>query len=480
MQDYYRPVYHFTARQGWMNDPNGLIQFRGTYHAFYQHYPYAPKWGPMHWGHAVSRDLVHWEHLPIALYPDQDYEKGCFTGSAVDNNGELTLVYTAHHDERSPRETQCLAFSRDGIYFTKYEKNPVIKGPPPGYGEEFRDPKVFRRGEDWYIVVGCTRENRGGVLLYTSPDLRRWDLVGLFCESDGAQGIMWECPNFFQLDGAWVLLISPIDMEKARCIFITGEADFEKPAFMQKKWSRADYGLDFYAPQVFTDERGRCILLGWMDMWGDFPTRKDGWAGAFTFPRQLFLEGATVCQRPVEELALLRRKELFNGNLKLRRGQKNNLANIQGDCLEIEFTIPRGKLESGVLTMLLRASADRKERVLLQWDLSSQVFTLDKEQSGSGQGDTPKPAARKQPWAGLSTEKTSIPLEEDGEKQVHILVDRSSIEIFLCGGKFVFTNWIFPRPASVFYDLFMEGAELSIPDLKIFELGSGLETPASG
>ncbi|MDR1419609.1 MAG: sucrose-6-phosphate hydrolase [Treponema sp.] len=456
MQDYYRPVYHFTPRQGWMNDPNGLIQFRGTYHAFYQHNPYAPKWGPMHWGHAASRDLVHWEHLPIALYPDQDYETGCFSGSAVDNKGELTLVYTAHHDGRSPRETQCLALSRDGIYFNKYEKNPVIGGAPAGYSEEFRDPKVFHHGETWYSVVGCARENRGGVLLYRSKNLRQWDLAGRFCESSGDQGIMWECPNFFEIDGAWVLLVSPIDMEKARTIFITGEVDFEKPVFTQKRWRKADYGYDFYAPQVFTDDRGRRILFSWMDLWkGDFSTLTDGWAGALTFPRELFLENGVVCQRPVEELALLRKKELFSGPLSLLPGKRNNLSGIEGDCLEIAFTIPKNE---AFLTMYLRASGDRKEKTVLSWDPSSRMFSLDKGHSGIGR-----------------PEKINIPLKEDGENDIdlRILIDRSSLELFLYGGKYTVTNWIFPQPSSFFYDIFAEGREISIPDMRIFELGLG-------
>jgi beta-fructofuranosidase len=441
-----------------MNDPNGLIQFRGTYHAFYQHNPYAPKWGPMHWGHAVSRDLVHWEHLPIALYPDQDYERGCFSGSAVDNNGELTLLYTAHHDGRSPRETQCLALSRDGIYFTKYEKNPVIPGPPPGYSEEFRDPKAFRHGEDWYLVAGGARENRGGVLLYKSKDLRHWDLAGLFCESDGVQGVMWECPNFFELDGRWILLVSPIDMEKARTMFISGETDFEKPAFAQKSWRKADYGYDFYAPQVFTDDRGRRILLGWMDLWkGDFSTLTDGWAGAFTFPRELFLERGEVCQRPVEELALLRKRELFSGPLSLIPGRRNMLPGVEGDSMEISFTVPgAGTGGQRTLTMYLRASADEKEKTVLQWDSSSRAFSLDKGHSGRGR-----------------REKINIPLKEDGEKDidVQILIDHSSVELFLCGGKYSVTNWIFPRPSSLFYDIFAEGGEIAIPDMRVVELG---------
>jgi beta-fructofuranosidase len=454
VDDYYRPVYHLSPRQGWMNDPNGLIQFRGSYHAFYQHYPHAPEWGPMHWGHAISRDLVHWDHLPIALYPSPDGNLHCFSGSAVDNNGELTLIYTAHNHNHSPKESQWLAASTDGIHFAKYKHNPVIPAPPAGYGEDFRDPYVFRRGEDWYLTAGCTREGRGGVLLYKSKDLRQWDLAGRFCESDGSQGTMWECPSFFELDDVWVLLCSPMNMKGAKCIFISGKADFEKPFFNQERWQNADYGHEFYAPQVFQDDRGRRILIGWMDMWnGEFPTRKDGWAGAFTFPRELFLRNGSVYQRPVEELALLRGKELFSGKLDLSPGKKDRLPNITGDCLEIVFSIPALTPENTILKLLLRASGDRKERTLLQWDMGSHIFTVDKEQSGGGY-----------------SEKINVPWKETEDMEIQILIDRSSVEVFLFSGKYTVTSRIYPRPSSIYYDIFTEGTGLSIPNLKIIEL----------
>lgn len=139
--DYYRLKYHVMPECGWMNDPNGLVEYKGEYHAFFQHYPDAPEWGAMHWGHAVSRDLLNWRYLPIALTPDQPYEKGCFSGSAAVCGDELTLFYTAHDDNRTPIEVQCVATSTDGVHFAKYEGNPVISAPPKGFGEDFRDPK---------------------------------------------------------------------------------------------------------------------------------------------------------------------------------------------------------------------------------------------------------------------------------------------------------------------------------------------------
>jgi beta-fructofuranosidase len=453
-RDYYRLSYHVMPEAGWMNDPNGLIVYNGKYHVFYQTYPYAPGWGPMHWGHVTSGDLIHWEYLPFALAPDQLYEKGCYSGSAVDNNGELTLIYTAHDDARSPKEAQCIAFSADGVKFRKYEKNPVIPGPPEGFGEDFRDPKVFRRGDLWYLIAGCTKDRQGGILLYSSKDLRDWECLGLVCKSNGKQGEMWECPDLFELDNTWTLMVSPMNMKNSKTIFITGSMDFGTAAFTQKQWQDVDYGFEFYSPRTFQDDRGRRILIGWMDMWmGEYPTQKNGWSGALTFPRELFMKDGKIWQRPVEELQYLRKKELFNGKLSLREGKKDNLPGIKGDCMEISFTIPETE-NSGILTLYLRSSENWKERTMLSYNFNSRVFTIDKRQSGSG-----RPSQVTIPHRGIE----KIP--------VHILIDKSSVEIFLGGGKYAVTHRIYPQRSSVYYDIFTESVDIEIPDLIMYELG---------
>jgi beta-fructofuranosidase len=453
--DHWRLKYHLMPEGGWMNDPNGLIQYQGKYHVFYQHNPDSAEWGPMHWGHAVSSDLARWEYLPFALVPDQSYEQGCFSGSAVENRGELSLLYTAHHEGRSPKQAQCAAFSSDGVNFTKYEKNPVIPGPPPGFGEDFRDPKVFRRGELWYLVAGCTREGRGGVLLYSSPDLRRWEYRGLASESDGTLGEMWECPDLFPLGEAWTLMCSPINMKDSKCVFFSGDMDFETGRFTRRDLREVDYGSGFYAPQSFADQRGRRILLGWMDRpEGPVPTQKKGWAGCLSFPRELFREGGEIRQRPVEELALLRRRELFGGSLSLKAGKGGGLAGLRGDSLEFQFTLPPGR-RGGKLSLYLRSPEDRAEKTVLSYDFNERRFTLDKRDSGADrQGLTRLP-----------------PVEGEGEIPVHILVDASSVEIFLYGGKYAVSNRIYPGPSSLYYDIIAEGGDLVIPSFRVWELG---------
>lgn len=205
------PHYHLAARAGWINDPNGLVWFDGWYHAFYQHHPYSTQWGPMHWGHARSKDLVHWEHLPVALAPEGPEDKdGCFSGSAVVDGDTLALIYTGHKfhgdpgDEANLYQVQCLATSRDGIHF---ERQGMVVDTPPGM-HHFRDPKVWWEGDSWYMIVGAREGDTGQVRLYRSADLRQWQDVGVLDEAESAMGYMWECPDFFTLNGKRVLMFS--------------------------------------------------------------------------------------------------------------------------------------------------------------------------------------------------------------------------------------------------------------------------------
>ena len=193
------PAFHITGERGWINDPNGLVKFRGEYHVFFQYYPGATKWGPMHWGHVKSRDLAHWERLPVALAPDAN-EDGCFSGSAVEWKGKLWLLYTGFKENgggENVRQLQCLASSEDGVHFTKHGVVIGERELPPSYCPwDFRDPKLFRRGETFYCVVAARKRGAGGrILLFSSEDLFRWAFVCDLFGSDGA-GFMTECPDY--------------------------------------------------------------------------------------------------------------------------------------------------------------------------------------------------------------------------------------------------------------------------------------------
>ena len=222
-----RPVFHLTPRVGWMNDPNGFSYYNGAYHMFYQYYPYRPFWGPMHWGHAVSKDLLHWNYLPAALAPDEPYENGggCFSGSAIDlADGRQLLVYTGVLSEKQPDGTmhdvqqQCVAVG-DGVNYEKCENNPVMTAkqlPSDSNRFDFRDPKVWKAADGSYrcVMVNCDNKGDGRAVLFESKDGFSWNFKSILAQNNGKFGKMWECPDLFELDGKAVLIVSPSEQRR--------------------------------------------------------------------------------------------------------------------------------------------------------------------------------------------------------------------------------------------------------------------------
>lgn len=437
IQDPFYPAWHISAPSGWINDPNGLIQMNGIYHVFYQLHPYSAEWGPMHWGHVSSHDLVHWQHEPIALAPDQPYESGCFSGSAVNDNGILTLIYTAHKNNEVNKETQCIARSFDnGKTFQKIPENPVIAGPPADGTADFRDPKVWFQDGCWQMVIGSGKNEIGRALIYISDDLIHWKYRGIMCESDGTQGTLWECPNFCTVDGTDILIVSPLRMKGYKNFYCIGERDSETGKFSMGKCRELDYGISYYAAQVFQDERGRVLLFSWMDMWRQhFPTQPNGWAGMLTLPRVLHMRGSTLLQQPVPELALLRQKRLLSGSFTLT-GKNDPLRTLQGECLEIFFTFRPSALHSG-FKLGLRVSHRNVPRTELIYDRIQNTFLLI-PCSPLLDNASPRPA----------------PCESENELlDVHIFIDCSSIEIFIDEGAICISQRIYPDKDSIYYDL---------------------------
>ena len=269
--------YHIAAPANWINDPNGFCFYKGEYHLFYQYHPYSSQWGPMHWGHVASKDLADWEHRPIALAPTDEYDKGgCFSGSAIENDGKLYLLYTGHVDLDNSNggndriETQCLAVSDDGKHFEKVENNPVIKALPGNLNirtEHFRDPKVWKHGDWYYTVVGVqTKEESGQVVVYKSQDLINWEFLNIMATSSVKEnlGFMWECPNFAEVNGHEALILSPQGVKSEGNKFLNlhqsgyflGKMDYSTGIFERENdFEMLDYGFDFYAPQIMQDEK---------------------------------------------------------------------------------------------------------------------------------------------------------------------------------------------------------------------------------
>ena len=464
------PVYHIAAPYGWINDPNGFSFFKGEYHFFYQHYPYDTQWGPMHWGHVVSKDLAHWRHLPVALAPDQkydvDYTGGCFSGSGIEKDGKLYLIYTAHHETKDGKrtETQALAVSSDGINFEKSKKNPIIKVPKGNdfSAVDFRDPKVWEHNGKYYMIVGTKTTDTpslGEIMFFESKDLENWTYRGIAAKSKNAdEGFMWECPNFAEVDGKDVLILSPMlndnGKEAHKVVYTIGNMDYKAGKLSHGNFDLLDYGFDFYAPQVMQAPDGRCLMVGWMDTWDIDIVEKtsgDGWACMMTVPRELHFKDGKIISTPVKELEKLRGKETSYQNCTLT--ESTSLGNIRGNVGELLFNIDTAASKS--FKIKVRCSAT--EETVLSYDNSTGIFSVNRDKSGQGAGGTSQ--AQIKPCNNL---------------KLQIFLDKSSVEVFVNDGEAVLSNRIYPLESSQDIVFVPEGT-LKINQVTFYQLESGLK-----
>lgn len=326
VKDKYYPRWHLAPITGLLNDPNGFSFDGKYYHLFYQWNPLSCEHRNKCWGHWRSKDLITWQHQPIALMPDEVYDKdGCYSGSAAMNNGKLTLCYTGNikfsHGGRSA--WQCLAVENEQGDFDKL--GPVL-GLPEGYSGHVRDPKIWQYQNRWYMVLGAqTLDNQGKVLLYTAPDLYQWQLLGELAGSHlggfGDAGYMWECPDLFELNGAFILLTCPQGIKPEEKYFLNthssayliGHFDYNTHQFSHGELIELDAGFEFYAPQTTLAADGRRIMFGWMgvpdgeEMYQ--PTIINGWIHQMTCPRELEIKQGKLYQQPIKELQQLRNKQ---------------------------------------------------------------------------------------------------------------------------------------------------------------------------
>lgn len=382
----YRLKYHIMGKQGWINDPNGMIYFKGYYHVFFQHSPHDSKWGPMHWGHVRSKDLIHWENLPIALFPEA--EDGCFSGSAIEHDGKLFLLYTAHHELKgevvSVVQEQNLAYSEDGINFVKYEGNPVIKAPMLNNTADFRDPKIWSDGHKFYCVIGGqTLDKRGQVLVYESDDIYHWNFKQTLAQASEAskEGYMWECPDYFEINGQKILIISPQGIKEQderfnnlfQCGYFIGREENGKLTYQPDSFQELDYGHDFYAAQTLLAPDGRRILIAWMAMWEqDMPEQVDGWAGCMTFPRELIIKDDQIFMRPVRELALLEQEVILEeilSNYQMTYANRSlEIETFASEASDFDLTLSYGESD-------LNLSYQNGKLFLTKTGYPSRVFT---------------------------------------------------------------------------------------------------------
>ncbi|WP_134699409.1 sucrose-6-phosphate hydrolase [Ammoniphilus sp. YIM 78166] len=433
--DPYRLTYHLMPPVGLLNDPNGFIHWKGTYHLFYQWMPFKTGHGAKFWGHYSSPDLVHWTHEGIALTPSDWFDKnGCYSGSAVDDNGTLTVFYTGNvKDEKNNRETyQCLAVSEDGLEF---EKQGVVATLPKGYTAHFRDPKVWKKGEHWYMVVGAqSLQLDGKAVLFRSSNLKEWEHLGAIAGGNtdrlGYFGYMWECPDLFELNGKDVLVVCPQGIEPEGMLYqnvyqagyFVGQLDYEKARYTHGQFTELDRGFEFYAPQTTLDAKGRRLLVAWMgvpDQQEDQqPTISHKWVHTMTIPRELTLIDGKLYQQPIKELEQLRQNQVSYEQVSINNG-----------VLELDQV--RGKsIELGIQDL---SYGDRSIEISLRGEIR---FIYDPQEKQAT-------LERKSYVNGL-TEARHCRLERLTSLQ--IFLDTSSLEIFVNGGEEVFTSRIFPYP----------------------------------
>ena len=509
--DYYRPSYHFTPLYGWMNDPNGMVYKDGEYHLYFQYNPYGSKWGNMHWGHAVSKDLVHWEHLDPAIA--RDPVGHIFSGSSVVDKkntagfgkNAIIAIYTnnssVNHDE-----VQCIAYSNDnGRTFTKYEGNPVLT-PFDGL-KDFRDPKVFwyEKGKCWYMIVSADKETR----FYKSKNLKKWTYVSAFGKGLGQQPCQYECPDFFQLpvNGdkkkmKWVMTmnINPgCWFGGSATEYFVGDFDGKKftcPDANEVKW--LDWGKDHYATVTFSNTGDRVLGITWMSNWqyANLTPFKQN-RGANGLPRELKLYEKNgkyyISEDVAPEVYALRKdtKNVADASVADEKMLAGVAANMEG-AFEIEADVtPDANGIAGI-----EISNNKRERTMIYFDMKQGKVVMDRTESGLTDfgkqavphdielaWDKQRAAEGKEParitnsinykndfalatWAPLS-------LCEDGKKTYHvdIFVDKSSVELFVDGGRIAMTNLVFPIAPYENVKLYTQGGKAEFKNLKVHKLG---------
>lgn len=456
--DPHRPRYHFLPPANWLNDPNGLIHWRGQYHLFYQHNPLAAHWGVIHWGHAVSDDLVHWRDLPIALSPTPDTPDagGCWSGCIVDDDGVPTMVYTGLRDRV---QRPCLATSDDDLLtWTKYAGNPLIAAPPPEFDQnEFRDHCIWKTGDTWYQVIGSSVPEVGGAaLLYRSQNLRDWEYLHPLCTgAKDETGTVWECPDFFALGDTFVLAISPIPLRKS--LYMVGS--YADQRFTPASIHDLDIGGHFYAPQTLRDASDRRIMFGWL--WeGRSQAAQDaaGWAGVMSLPRVLSARpGGQIEFRPAPELAALRGAQQRWENLQIEPAATTAL-DAQGDSLEIIAVLAPGDATS--LGIDLRRSPDGAEYTRISYDRAQQRLEIDRRRASSNDDDQ------------HDIHGGALELADGEPLRLHIFVDRSVIEVFandrVCAASRVYPS----RADSLGVALFAEGGAAEAESIDVWKMGA--------
>lgn len=449
----WRQEYHIQPNYGLLNDPNGFCYYNGAYHLFYQWFPFGAVHGMKHWYHLTSTDLVEWQDEGVALIPEYSHEShGIFSGTAIVKEEQLYLFYTGNHrdEDWQRRSSQCLAIlSKDGNIEKKPQ--PIIDGPPEQYTHDFRDPKVFKKGDLYYMLVGAQRASLSGcLLLYVSADLKKWQFKQELKTNHDSFGFMWECPDYFSLQGKDVLLLSPQGLTAQGNDFqniyhsgvFVGEFDEVAGFFDTDTFQELDKGFDFYAPQTMQTPDGRQVLIGWMGLPDTtYPSDQDGWANCLTIPRELAIKNGRIQQKPIREL---QQKRGNSKSYKTTLKGRERLEMMQSDSGEYQITIQlKDAKQAGIAFRV-----GEREATVCRLDHLEHSFSLDRTLSGEPVA-TDYGTIRK-----IDYDQSLI--------QLTVFLDQSSIEVFVNEGEAVFSSRIFPSKESCFIELFADDGTAQI------------------
>ena len=460
----YRNTYHLSAPIGWINDPNGFSEFNGKYNLFYQYNPYQGVWGPMHWGHQTTKDFIKWDLEDVALAPDKDYENvGCFSGTAIEEDGKLYLAYTAASDYQN----QALAYSYDGITFNKLDKL-LIDGKclPEGYSNsDFRDPKIFKRDNKFYIICGNKAPGSKHIIMFKADSIEGpYSYAGDIYSRNDVAGI-FECPDLIEIDGHDILIASPQGIKddyfynyqnSDSCVYLVGSLSTKTNKFYKDtnaELEEFDKGFSFYAPQTLKTKDGRNILVAWMRSWSEPNTTEYlGWCGSMTLPRELTLKDNHIYQAPVREIKNYLKDKITENDVTLNNETKV-LNNFSGATSKISFEIDvREMSQDGKAGIELYKNTNCSTKVY--YDMNKESLVVDRTNSGSM-------------YDGMRYAKVS-PI--DGKIKLDIYLDINSIEVFINDGYYTMTSNVYAPKDAIGVSLYAKDTKAKFINLEKYNI----------
>lgn len=454
----WRNKFHFDSPKGLINDPNGLSYFNGEYYIFFQWNPYSCKHENKNWGLTRTRDFINFSKPKIILKPNDYYDKnGCYSGCAISNNGELEIFYTGNvKDSFGERKSyQCRAILNKDNNLKKI--GPVIDKKEDGYTEHFRDPYIFERDDEYYMILGIqTINKKGRCVIYKSHNLESWSFLGELKTKFVEFGFMWECPSLISIGDNDVFIFSPQGLEKEefkyqniyQSGYVIGKLDLDEISFDGDEFCELDKGFDFYAPQVFKDDKGRNILIGWMGLPEEEYNHKsieDGWVYSLTIPRELTIRENKLYQNPINEMKNYRGNKLYN----IENLNGNNFSfKIDENSYELDLQIKNNDSEKLYIKFML----DKDEYSYIEYNFKLGIVTLDKSKM-----DYTDCARR-------------FKLDKPSVFRINMFVDKSSVEIYFQDGQEVASLKLYPKKENTNLAIESNGGDILIEKLKIWNL----------